>query len=249
MQIGILGGSGLAKLEGFEVLHKEVVRTPYGEPSGPLLRGRFAGEEIVFLPRHGAGHTIPPHVVNYRANIWALKQTEVDAVVAVAAVGAIKEYAVSSLVLPDQLLDYTHGREHTFFDGRVDRVEHIDFSYPYDEVVRSILKQAADRHGIMLPDKAVYAVAQGPRLETTAEVDRMERDGACLIGMTGMPEAALAREAELRYACLSLIVNPAAGRAKIGQVISFEEILAALAAGVSNAVDLLKVAVPMMAAA
>jgi 5'-methylthioadenosine phosphorylase len=223
--LAISGGSGLTRLSTLEAVRREVARTPYGEPSGALTFGKLAGREVVFLARHGYGHTIPPHQVNYRANIWALKATGAQGVVSVASVGGIRQDCIpGALVVPDQILDYTWGRAHTFFDGQDALVRHIDFTLPYDEDVRSRILHAAREAGVGVVDGAVYAATQGPRLETAAEIDRFERDGADVIGMTGMPEAALARELELPYAAINVVANYAAGRGTSAQNVHFESI-------------------------
>lgn len=223
--LAIIGGSGLTRLSTLSVAHREVVRTPYGEPSSALVFGQLAGRDVVFMARHGHGHTIPPHRVNYRANIWALKQRGVEVILAVASVGAISgSYAPGDLVLPHQLIDYTHGREHTFFDGGDRQVVHVDFTRPYSAELRERCLAAAREAKIDIHDGGVYGAVSGPRLETAAEIDRMERDGATLVGMTGMPEAALARELGIAYASIAVIVNHAAGRGDSAQGVSMERI-------------------------
>jgi 5'-methylthioadenosine phosphorylase len=209
----IIGGSGLVKLSALETPRRRVMRTPFGEPSGALTFGRLAGAEVVFLARHGYGHTIAPHEINYRANLWALKELQVEGVFALASVGGIREdLGPGTLVVPDQIIDYTHSRNSTFFEGSGTPVTHVDFTLPYSAKLRSRLLRAAMEIGESLIDGAVYACTQGPRLETAAEIDRLQRDGADLVGMTGMPEAVLARELELEYASLAVVVNHAAGR-------------------------------------
>ena len=210
--LAIIGGSGLSQLSSLDVEHREVVRTPYGEPSGALLFGRISGQQVVFLARHGYGHTIPPHKVNYRANMWALKNAGVEGVVSVASVGGIRaDMLPGVLVTPHQILDYTHGREATYFDGDT-KVVHVDFTEPYCPSLRQRLLVAAAAANEVMLDGAVYAATQGPRLESAAEVNRLERDGADVVGMTGMPEAVLARELELPYAAIVVVANYAAGR-------------------------------------
>ncbi len=232
----ILGGSGLYQLDILENIRQEVGRTPYGDPSAPLLMGKLGGNEVVFLPRHGLGHHIPPHRINYRANIWTLKSMGVEQIIGVGAVGGISdELLTGDIVLPRQIIDYTYSREHTFFDGESDGVQHIDFSYPYDGQLIQDLQQAGQ--GLRIHTEGVYAATQGPRLETAAEIDRIERDGGTIVGMTGMPEASLAREAGLSYACVALIVNAAAGRSS--EVISIEEINKNLKVGMERVVALL----------
>ncbi|HKK13368.1 MAG TPA: S-methyl-5'-thioinosine phosphorylase [Gammaproteobacteria bacterium] len=212
-ELAIIGGTGLTKLKNLEIQRREVMHTPYGEPSGPLTHGALGGRDVIFLARHGYGHTIPPHEVNYRANLWALKQAGVRQVVAVAAVGGIRaDMEPGRLAFPDQIIDYTWGRAHTYFEGDLSKVTHIDFTEPYEPELRARLVEAAGAAGLQAVDGGTYGATQGPRLETAAEVDRMEQDGCAMVGMTGMPEAALARELELSYATCAVIANWAAGR-------------------------------------
>lgn len=209
----IIGGTGLTQIDGLEITRREMARSPYGAPSGPVIYGELDGHEVIFLARHGHGHTIPPHRINYRANIWALKESGADRVVAVGSVGGIDEAcAPRSLVIPDQIIDYTHGREHTYFDGAPERVEHVGFSDPYHEPTRQALIAAARDCEVALVEHGCYGVTQGPRYESAAEIARMRRDGCSIAGMTGMPEAALARELALPYASCSVVVSWAAGR-------------------------------------
>lgn len=223
--LAIIGGSGLTQLASMEVIRREVARTPFGEPSGALNFGKLCSRQVVFLARHGYGHTIPPHQVNYRANLWALKQAKADAVVSVASVGGIRpDLSPGAVVIPHQILDYTWGRKSTFFDGVEQPVRHIDFTHPYDPDLRNRLLAAARLAGESAVDGGVYAAMQGPRLETAAEINRLERDGADLVGMTGMPEAALARELELPYAAINVVANYAAGRAASSGGIHFDSI-------------------------
>lgn len=223
--LAIIGGTGLTQLSTLEIIRREVVRTPYGEPSGALTFGTLCGQAVVFLARHGYGHTIPPHQVNYRANMWALKQVKVDAIVAVASVGGIRADLVpGALAVPDQIIDYTWGRHSTYFDGADKPVKHVDFTRPYDEPLRQRLIEAARAAGEAMFEGGVYAATQGPRLETAAEIDRLERDGADLVGMTGMPEAVLARELDMPYAAINVVVNSAAGRASSVEGIHFDSI-------------------------
>ncbi len=213
LELAIIGGTGLTSLKNLKITHREVMHTPYGEPSAPLVHGILSGKKIVFLPRHGPEHTIPPHMINYRANLWVLKQIGVQKIIAVAAVGGIRSDLVpESLVIPHQIVDYTWGRGHSFFEGRESGVKHIDFTHPYSESVRKALIESCNKAKLAYSDHAVYGATPGPRLETAAEIDRMERDGCDIVGMTGMPETALARELELDYATCALVVNMAAGR-------------------------------------
>ena len=226
----IIGGTGLAQLDGLEIREAVYVETPYGAPSADVLRGVYAGKEVLFLARHGQPHRIPPHQVNYRANLWALRQLGARAVLAINAVGGITpSMTTGQLVVPHQIIDYTHGRAQTLFEGELDHVTHVDFSHPYDEAQRQLLIAALRACGYPFSERAVYGCTQGPRLETAAEIQRMERDGCDIVGMTGMPETVLARELELPYACLSLVVNPAAGKGK--GPITMAEIDAALGQG------------------
>ncbi len=237
--LAVIGGTGLTHLEGLEIIRREVVNTPFGEPSGTLVHGRLAGREVVFLARHGHGHTISPHKINYRANIWALKHIGVSQVVAVAAVGGIHPaMGPGRIVIPDQLVDYTYGRPHTFFETEAAPVTHIDFTQPYCEVLRQHLFQAGVSAGVEPYDGGVYAATQGPRLETAAEVNRLARDGCDLVGMTGMPEAALARELGLCYASCAVVANWAAGRDG-GNPISLTQIEYTLQAGMVQVRQLL----------
>lgn len=227
--LAIIGGSGLTKLANLEVTQRKVARTPYGEPSGPLTFGRILKCDLVFLARHGYGHTIAPHEVNYRANLWALKDAGVDRVISVASVGSIrKDLKPGSLVIPHQIIDYTWGRRSTFFEGAGVPVNHIDFTEPYSPPLRKALLDAAARAKEKVFDGSVYGATQGPRLETAAEIDRLERDGADLVGMTGMPEAVLAREVSLEYAAIAVVANFAAGRADSAHAIPLDKIGAIL---------------------
>ena len=213
--LGIIGGSGLTRLDALEIDRQEIVTSPYGETSAPLTFGHFDGSPVVFLPRHGAGHTIPPHRVNYRANLWAMKDAGVERVIGMAAVGGIAPaLAPGVLCVPDQVIDYTWGREHTLFEADLTSVTHIDFTEPYCEGLRQDLLQAAAQVGLTVRNGGTYGATQGPRLESSAEVARLERDGCDMVGMTGMPEAALARELGLCYASLALSVNWAAGKSE-----------------------------------
>ena len=210
--LGVIGGSGLCCLDALVVEEAIEMTTPYGPPSAPLLRGHLGGQALVFLPRHGADHSIAPHRINYRANLWALREAGVREVVAVSTVGGIApQMTVGGLVLPDQIIDYTWGRESSFFDGVCAPLQHVDFTRPFCAVLGERLSRAAARAGVSLRPGGVYGATQGPRLETAAEIRRMAHDGAELVGMTGMPEAVLARELGLHYAMLAAVVNPAAG--------------------------------------
>jgi 5'-methylthioinosine phosphorylase len=212
-RIAIIGGTGLDSLPGLAITGRQVINTPWGEPSGPITHGVLGDCAVAFLARHGYAHNIPPHRVNYRANLWALREIGIVRVVAVAAVGGIHPgLRPGTLAVPHQIIDYTWGRGHTFFEDELTHVVHVDFTRPYSEALRQALLAAGRAAGTEIRDGGIYAAAQGPRLETAAEIDRLERDGCDQVGMTGMPEAALAREAELDYAHLTVVANAAAGR-------------------------------------
>jgi len=243
--LAIIGGTGLTRLTTLAVTHREVIRTPYGEPSAALVFGEVAGHRAVFVARHGHGHTIPPHRVNYRANLWALKEQGASAVLAIASVGAIRGCSPGELVLPHQLIDYTSGRAHTFYDGGDQQVVHVDFTHPYSARLRAICLAGARRGRLSLRDGGVYGAVSGPRLETAAEIDRMDRDGATLVGMTGMPEAGLARELGVEYASVCVVVNHAAGRGDSAVHVSMESIANVLEGAMDKVRTLIQHVVPL----
>ncbi len=211
--LAIIGGTGLTNLANLEITHRQVMRTAYGEPSGALTFGTLRQTEVVFLARHGYGHTIPPHRVNYRANMAALRDAGATRVISVTSVGGISDKLTPGvIVVPDQIIDYTYGRDFSYFEGLEGSEMHIDFTYPYTPVLRGHILAAAKQSGVSCRDGGVYAATQGPRLETAAEINRYERDGADMVGMSGMPEAVLARELGLEYAAIAVVVNDAAGR-------------------------------------
>lgn len=227
--LAIIGGTGLAQLANLNITHRQVARTPYGEPSGALTFGEINGHDVIFLARHGYGHTIPPHKVNYLANIWALKQHGTSHIVSVASVGGIHPDLIpGTLVIPDQIIDYTYGRSNTYFNGDTKSVVHIDFTEPYCSELRTNILYAAKQAKEKCIAQGVYACVQGPRLETAAEINRLERDGATMVGMTGMPEACLAREQALCYAAIGVVSNYAAGRGSSKIEIHAEEVQATL---------------------
>ena len=237
MTLGIIGGTGLSEIDGFKLIEKFTGISDFGEPSAPISKGTFGEEEVLFLPRHGHPHQIPPHQINYRANIDALAKAGVTHIVAVNAVGGIhSELGPACIAVPDQVLDYTYGRAHTIYDGSRP-LDHIDFTYPYSAEVRDSLLAACEDTGIGVLNGGVYAATQGPRLETAAEVVRIRRDGGDMIGMTGMPEAAIARELGIEYACLALSVNWCAGMTD--ELITMEDIRAALDQGMSKVLKVL----------
>jgi 5'-methylthioinosine phosphorylase len=208
--IGLIGGSGLddwgfvAARHGFE--------TPYGSPSGEISVFESDTTRLLFLPRHGYQHSVPPHRVNYRANLWSFQQAGVDRVIAVNAVGGITgAFPPGGLFAPDQLIDYTWGRAHTYSDDRDQPLQHVEFARPFEGRLRNDLLAAAESVGIAVGDGGCVGVMQGPRLETAAEVSRLQEDGCDMVGMTSMPEAALARELKLDYASIAVTSNWAAG--------------------------------------
>lgn len=227
--LAIIGGTGMTQLACLEISHRQIMRTPYGEPSGPLTFGKIGDNKVVFLARHGYGHTIPPHAVNYRANLWALHSLNLSRVIAVASVGGIRaDFTPGMTAIPDQIIDYTYGRKYTYYEG-IDRpVTHIDFTEPYCQIMRKCLLDAAKWANEKVIDGGVYGATQGPRLETVAEINRLERDGVDMVGMTGMPEAALARELGLCYATIAVVANYAAGRGASAHTIKLEDAHAVL---------------------
>ncbi len=232
--LAIIGGSGFyTPGEDFELEDEFAGETAYGDTSADILCGRWRGTRILFLPRHGPGHRIPPHRVNYRANLRALADRGATAIVAVNAVGGIgDDLSPQTLATPDQIIDYSSGREHSFGDGSGESVLHVDFTRPYSDALRARIATAAQHVGQPLVTHGVYACTNGPRLETAAEVRRLARDGCSMVGMTGMPEAALARELGIDYASLALVVNWAAGVRE--DQISMAEILENLEQGMAR---------------
>lgn len=222
-QLGVIGGTGIASLRGLEISTRHELDTPYGQPSAAICEGTLKGRSVYFLQRHGQEGRIPPHKVNYRANVWALQSLGVNDIVAVNAVGGITpDMQPGRLVIPDQIIDYTWGRAHTFDEGEGGPLQHIDFTEPYNRDLRMALISVGAAVGANYQTSAVYGITQGPRLETAAEIQRMAADGCDLVGMTGMPEASLAQEIGVAYASICMVVNMAAG---IGDVpISLETI-------------------------
>lgn len=242
MKLAIIGGSLLKEISNFSKFTKEAVDTPFGAPSDVFITGKMTAPpsllhaekrasmeinnvDVVFLNRHGFKHHLAPHHVNYRANMFALKKLGVTHVIAVMAVGGITEkMSPMKWVVPDQIIDYTYGRMQSYNDTDKSEVKHIDFSYPFDEFLRDKLLTVLDQVSCEYEAQATYGATQGPRLETIAEINRMQQDGCDIVGMTAMPEAALARELEIDYAILSLVVNWAAGKGGSADVISMDEI-------------------------
>jgi 5'-methylthioadenosine phosphorylase len=223
--LAIIGGRGLTELANLNITHRQVMRTPFGEPSGTFLFGTLNQREVIFLARHGYGYTIPPHMVNYRANLWALREQGVNDVISVATVGGIRaDLAPGALVVPDQVIDYTHGRDYTFFNNRNTSYKNADFTQPYSTALRSDILLSAARAQQSCLDGGVYAATQGPRLDSIAEINRYERDGADMVGMTGMPETTLARELDMNYATIAVVANYAAGRGDSQKGINIEAV-------------------------
>ena len=216
----VIGGSGFDTYDQLLISDQIVQETPYGSHSGPVIKGVLNTRPCVFLPRHSASHRLPPHKVNYRANIWLLKQLGVTRIIAVNVVGGIaNDVAPDTIVIPNQLIDYTYGREHTFYDGDqgsilgegFQNLNHIEFDSPYSETLRKKIIQCLLESKMTFVPEGVYACTQGPRLETSAEIQRLKLDGCTVVGMTGMPEAALAQEIGIDYASIAIVVNWAAG--------------------------------------
>lgn len=209
----LIGGSRLDHLSRLEGRMIDRIDTPYGKGPVELTRGRIDDLEVVFLSRHGIKEKKPPHMINYRANIWALSMFKPKAVIALASVGAVLvEDEIGTVAIPDQIIDYTWGRETSYNSGKESFINFIDFTYPFDMDLRDEIVRTADSMNLPIVDGGTYAVTQGPRLETAAEIDRIDRDGGHYVGMTLMPEACLAKELNLSYAAICQVVNPAAGR-------------------------------------
>jgi 5'-methylthioadenosine phosphorylase len=213
-KVGIIGGSGLYEIKGLVVKKQKSLITPFGRPSAPYVQGVFEGIDVVFLPRHGKGHTIPPHNINYRANIWGFKKLGVENILSVSAVGGIKKgLKPGDIVILDQVLDMTKNRKSTFYEGK-EGVVHIDFTSPFCPELRTLVLRAGKKAALSLKNGGTYVAVEGPRLETAAEIRSFGMLGGDVVGMTGMPEAALARELELCYAGISVVANYAAGISK-----------------------------------
>ncbi|EKF75258.1 nucleoside phosphorylase [Alcanivorax hongdengensis A-11-3] len=236
--LAFIGGTGLTRMDNLRIVATHPLDTRFGKPSAPVVEGELHGRRVLFLARHGDPHVLLPHQVNYRANLAALKEAGASAIVAVNAVGGITPDApTGALVLPDQMIDYTWGRDSTFFDSPDEPLVHVDFSWPFDGALRTALKNQLATSELAWNDGGCYGATQGPRLETAAEIARLERDGCDIVGMTGMPEAVLARELALPYAMLSLVVNPAAGKST--HEITMAEIEAVIHSGMAGVCTLL----------
>lgn len=237
-KLAIIGGTGLNLLDGLTTISTQRLETPYGNPSADFISGNLGRKDIVFLARHGNPHAITPHKINYRANIWGLKQLGVKEIISVAAVGGItQKMTPAHMALPDQIIDYSYGREHTFFADNLSAATHIDFTYPYSKQLRDHIIQAAVNNNLSITQTGTYGCTQGPRLESAAEIKRMERDGCDLVGMTGMPEAALAKELDMDYATIAVVANWAAGKSE--SEISMAEIEKNLLTGMIDVTKLL----------
>lgn len=246
--IGVIGGTGLSDPSLLGAVIQKTIQTPYAELPVEVFIASWEsakGPQVAFVPRHGRGHKVPPHRINYRANLWALHSLGVHGVIGVNAVGGIHpETGPGRIAVPRQIIDYSWGREHTFFDGESGTDEaggfaaigHVDFTEPYSEALRQRLIRNAGRVPVWAD--GVYACTQGPRLESAAEVERLRRDGCDMIGMTGMPEAALARELEMDYACIALSVNWAAGLSD--EIITMESIGKVLEGGMASVLEILQ---------
>lgn len=235
----IIGGSGLTQIESINIIETKFYHTPYGDPSSACVFGKLNDQQVIFLARHGDPHTLAPHKINYRANLWALKEAGAEQIIAIAAVGGITSaMKPASIAIPEQIIDYSYGREHTYLAEDAAPVQHIDFSYPYHEALRQKLMNSAQSLNLNVQQRGVYGCTQGPRLETAAEILRMQRDGCDLVGMTGMPEAALARELKIPYICCAVIANWAAGKST-GEI-TMPEIILNLKQGMNNVEQLLQ---------
>lgn len=246
VSVAVIGGSGLYRLDEGSATETFAIPTPYAPEPVELTLERTVAGPVWFLPRHGRDHNLAPHLINYRANLWALHEAGVSKVIAVNAVGGITErMAAGVLALPNQLIDYSWGRQHTFFTGQHALDKHVDFTWPYDRELGTVLLQCAHMLDLPVEQGAVYACTQGPRFETAAEIRRLKQDGCDIVGMTGMPEAGLARELGLRYSCLALVVNKAAGLGT--DVIAHEDVTAHLREGIGKVRTILRAALPQLA--
>ncbi|WP_206861056.1 S-methyl-5'-thioinosine phosphorylase [Lysobacter changpingensis] len=236
IELAVIGGTGLYMLADLQDVETQQPDTRFGAPSGPIRIGTLDGHRVAFLARHGEGHSLPPHKINYRANLAALQALGATRVLAMNTVGGITErFGPRVLACPDQLIDYTWGRISTICEEPGTDVLHVDFGEPYTRSLREAVIEAAQRAGVELVADGCYGATQGPRLETRAEIARMRRDGCDLVGMTGMPEAGLARELGLEYACLAIVANWAAGAGPdVDEVITLQDVLDNVAAASSG---------------
>ncbi|RJQ13313.1 MAG: S-methyl-5'-thioadenosine phosphorylase [Nitrospiraceae bacterium] len=235
---GVIGGSGLYEIRGLVLKKSKRVNTPFGRPSDQYLIGEFGDREIIFLPRHGKHHNIPPHMINYRANIWGFKKLGVERILSVSAVGGIRKgLKPGDIVILDQILDMTKNRASTFYDGE-GGVVHIDFTGPYCPELRRIFLKAAKRAGVSVKEAGTYVAVEGPRLETASEIRSFGMLGGDVVGMTGMPEASLARELEICYSGVSVVANYAAGINR--RKLTVAEVMEAMKASTEKIKSLLK---------
>lgn len=227
ISLAVIGGTGVYRLPGLQWQRAHELSTRYGKPSGPVRTARIGSANVAFLARHGEGHALPPHQINYRANLQALHDLGAKRVLAINTVGGIgPDYGPRVLAVPDQIIDYTWGRISTLCEEPGSPVLHVDFGDPYTECLRLDLLTACKNAGVGVVAGGCYGATQGPRLETKAEIARLRRDGCDLVGMTGMPEAGLARELGLGYASLCVVANWAAGCDPADAEITLEEVLA-----------------------
>ncbi|MBN8262604.1 MAG: S-methyl-5'-thioinosine phosphorylase [Xanthomonadales bacterium] len=242
IELAVIGGTGVYALGELADVESHQPATPYGAPSGPIRVGTYAGKRVAFLARHGEGHSLPPHKINYRANLAALQALGARRVLALNTVGGISErFGPRVLACPDQLIDYTWGRIATLCEEPGSEVLHVDFGEPYTPSLRRAVVAAAVRAGVGLVDGGCYGATQGPRLETRAEIARMRRDGCDLVGMTGMPEAGLARELGLDYASLAIVANWAAGAGPdVDEVITLQDVLDNVAVAMAGVPGILR---------
>ena len=242
--IGIIGGSGLYEIQGLALRQKEKIKTPFGNPSEDYIIGKFGDQDIIFLPRHGKNHNIPPHMINYRANIWGFKKLGVERILSVSAVGGIKKgLKPRDVVVLDQVLDMTRNRESTFYDGKKG-VVHIDFTEPYCPEMRKLLLKAGKLSKVHLKKGGTYVAVEGPRLESASEIKSFGILGGDVVGMTGMPEAALARELEMCYSGLSVVANYAAGISK--EKLTVQEVMEAMTIATEKIKRLFRAAFPII---
>jgi 5'-methylthioadenosine phosphorylase len=242
--IGVIGGSGLYEIQGLTLKHKEKIKTPYGDPSEHYFIGEFGDQEIIFLPRHDKNHNIPPHMINYRANIWGFKKLGVERILSVSAVGGIrKDLKPRDVVILDQVMDMTKNRESTFYDGQ-NGVVHIDFTEPYCPEMRKVLLKADKLSKVHLKNGGTYVAVEGPRLESASEIKSFGILGGDVVGMTGMPEAALARELEMCYSGLSVVANYAAGISK--EKLTVPEVMEAMTIATEKIKLLFRAAIPII---
>lgn len=243
--IGVIGGSGLYEIDGFSEAEEIRVETPYGEPSDLIVQGRLAGRRVCFLPRHGRGHRLLPTELNHRANIWALRSLNVRWIIAVTAVGSLQEpYRPRDIVLPDQFYDRTSRREHHSFFGE-GIVAHISFADPISFSLRQLLSEAAREQGQRVHDGGTYVCMDGPAFSTRAESEANRRLGFDLIGMTNLPEAKLAREAEIALATLAMVTDYDCWKVE-EEAVSAQAVIEHVQANAAAAKAILKTLVPRL---